>query len=235
MSAQTWSKVRGRAARRNAFSFANAMFDRIEVGTVGRQKAELRADGFDGRADLRLLVDREIVEHDDIAGPQRRDQHLLDVGEKARRVDRPIEDGRRREPVQPQRGDRPCGSPNDRRACDRAAACRADCGRSGAADRSSRRIHRERHTGRTSRSGSPSRQWRRSAATSGRRCSSACTVFFDGEIQLIERAPDRRQAGRRPQRLAQSRLERRIRPRRHQRAQAIASARPAPAREISFA
>src|SRR5262249_1369929 len=73
---------------------------------------------------------------------------------------------------------------------------------------------------RTSRSGSQSRQRRRSAATSGRRCSSACTVFFEREIELIEGAPDRRQAGRRPQGLADL-LERRIGPRCDQGGQAI--------------
>src|SRR6266566_6872874 len=66
------------------------------------------------------------------------------------------------------------------------------------------------------------RPYRRSssAATSGRRCSSACTVFFECEIQLIEGAPDRGQAGGRPQRLADLR-QRRIGPCRDQRRQAI--------------
>src|SRR5204863_1877676 len=58
------------------------------------------------------------------------------------------------------------------------------------------------------------------SATSGRRCSSACTVFFECEIQLIEGAPDRGQAGGRPQRLADLR-QRRIGPCRDQRRQAI--------------
>jgi hypothetical protein len=37
-------------------------------------------------------VDREVVEHDDIAGSQCGDQHLFDVGEETRTIDRPIED-----------------------------------------------------------------------------------------------------------------------------------------------
>ena len=87
------------------FQFREGKLDRIEVGTVGRQKADLRPGGFDGRAHLWLFVDGEIVEHDDIARPQRRGQHLLHVGAKASVVDRPIEHGRRRDPVGPQRGD----------------------------------------------------------------------------------------------------------------------------------
>ena len=46
--------------------FGEGELDRIEVRAVGRQKAELRADGFDRGADLRLFVDREIIEDDDI-------------------------------------------------------------------------------------------------------------------------------------------------------------------------
>jgi hypothetical protein len=39
-------------------------------------------------------------------------------------------------------------------------------------------------------------QWRRAAATSARRCSSACTVFYR-QAQAIDRAPERAQRGRR--------------------------------------
>ena len=85
------------AARRNAFSLANTCSMGLKSGTVGRQKADARADRFDRGADLRLFVHGEVVEDDDIAGPQRRHQHLLDVRQEARVVDRPIEDGRRRD------------------------------------------------------------------------------------------------------------------------------------------
>ncbi len=49
--------------------------------------------------------------------------------------------------------------------------------------------------------------------------SSACTVVFEREVQLMEGAPDRRQAGGRPQGLADL-LERGIRPHRDERGQA---------------
>lgn len=50
---------------------------------------------LNGRTNLRLFMGREIVEDDNIAGSQRRHQHLLNVGAERGRVDRAIEDGRR--------------------------------------------------------------------------------------------------------------------------------------------
>ena len=79
--------------------------DRIEIGTVGWQEAEACAAALNRRLDLRLPVHREVVEHHDVTGAKRRDEHLLDVSEKRRIVDRAVEHGRRREPVDPQRGD----------------------------------------------------------------------------------------------------------------------------------
>lgn len=74
-------------------------FDRIEVRAVGRQKAEPCADRFDRGLDLRLFVRHEVVEHDDVARTQRRDEDLLDVREKRGIVDRAVEDGRGGEAV----------------------------------------------------------------------------------------------------------------------------------------
>jgi hypothetical protein len=87
------------------FQFRERHLDRIEVGTVRRQKSDRRAGGFDGRAHVWVSVDGEIVEYKDIASPEGRGQHLLHVGKKAGVVDGPIEHGRRRDPVRPQRGD----------------------------------------------------------------------------------------------------------------------------------
>jgi len=50
------------------FQFGECLFDRIEIWTVRRQKADVRADRFDGGADLRLFVHGEVIEHDHIAG-----------------------------------------------------------------------------------------------------------------------------------------------------------------------
>lgn len=85
--------------------FGEGEFDRIEVGAVRREKPEMGADGFEGGADLRLFVDREVIEHHDVAGSQRGHQHLFDIGEERRIVDRSVEDRRRAQPLEPQRGD----------------------------------------------------------------------------------------------------------------------------------
>ena len=87
------------------FQFRERELDRIEIGTVGGQKSDPGADLLDGCANLGLLMGREIVEHNDIAATQRRHQHLFDVGEETRTVDRPIEDRRCANPLEPQRGD----------------------------------------------------------------------------------------------------------------------------------
>lgn len=87
------------------FEFCEDLFDRIEIRTVWRQKSEVCTSLFDGGTDFRLFVHGEVVQDDNIAGPQRRRQHLLNVGAKTRVVDRPIEDGGCRELVGAQGGD----------------------------------------------------------------------------------------------------------------------------------
>ena len=97
INSQTCSNVRGRERAEERLQFGERLFDRIEVGAVGRQKSQPRSGLLNRRADLGLLVGGEIVEHDDIARSQRRHQDLLDVGAECGAVDRPIEDGRRRQ------------------------------------------------------------------------------------------------------------------------------------------
>lgn len=84
-----------------SFQFGEGLFDRVEVGTVRGQKPELRADAFDGGADLGLLVDCEVIEDHDVAGLQRGHEDLFDVSEETRIIDRAIEDGRRADPLEP--------------------------------------------------------------------------------------------------------------------------------------
>ena len=97
-------EVPGARGPEECFQFGEREFDRIEVGAVGRQKSDGGADGGDGGADRRVFVHGEVIEHHHVAGSQRRDQDLFDIGEEGRRVDRPIEHGRRAEPVEPPRG-----------------------------------------------------------------------------------------------------------------------------------
>ncbi len=89
--------VEGARTRRaqERLEFGEGEFDRIEVGTVGREKSQERPGLLNRHAHLGLLVGGEIVEHDDIAWTQGRHQHLLDVCAEGRGVDRAIEHGRR--------------------------------------------------------------------------------------------------------------------------------------------
>lgn len=96
--------VEGARSRRpqEGFQFGEREFDRIEVGTIRRQKAELRTDRFDRGANLWLLVDGEVIEHHHVPGAQRGNEHLLDVGKKRGIVDRSVEDRGRGQAVDPQ-------------------------------------------------------------------------------------------------------------------------------------
>ena len=82
---RTWA--RGAEQR---FQFGECQLDRIEVRTVRRQESERRTDAFNGRSDVGLSVDREVIEHHHVAWPQRRHQHLFDVGQEAGGVDGPV-------------------------------------------------------------------------------------------------------------------------------------------------
>ena len=94
--------------------FGEREFDRIEVGTVRRQKPQLRARVVQGGADRRVFMDSQIVEDHHVAGPQGRHQDLFDIGEETRRVDRAIEHRGRADALEPERG-------NHRRALPMAA------------------------------------------------------------------------------------------------------------------
>ena len=96
--------ARARGAQ-EGFQLRERQFDRVEVRTVRRQEPKPGPDALNRRLDLGLLVHREVVEHDDVARPQCRDEHLLHVGEKAGIVDRPVEHGRGRQALDAQRGD----------------------------------------------------------------------------------------------------------------------------------
>ena len=93
------------------FQFGEGELDRIEVRTVRRQKPQLRADLFDRRLHRWLFVYDQVIEHDDVARPERRHQDLLDVGQKGGIVDRPIEHSGRVEAIPPERGDDGVGLP----------------------------------------------------------------------------------------------------------------------------
>lgn len=84
------------------FQFGKREFDRIEVRTIGREKAQRRPSPGDRGPDLRLFVHGQVVEDHDIPGPERRREDLLNVGEETHVIDWPVEDGRRTEALEPQ-------------------------------------------------------------------------------------------------------------------------------------
>ena len=84
------------------FQLREGQFDRIEVGTIGRQEADLRANRLNRRSDRWLFMDGQVVEDDDVAAAQRRDQDLLHVGEKRHVVDWAVEDASGLQPVETQ-------------------------------------------------------------------------------------------------------------------------------------
>jgi hypothetical protein len=71
------------------------VFDRVEVGTVGRQVKQGGAARFDDIPDTGDLMGRQIVHDDDIAWPQGRSQHLLAPGEEDFAIHRLVDEHRR--------------------------------------------------------------------------------------------------------------------------------------------
>lgn len=84
----------GTGRAQEGFQFGECELDGVEVRTVGRQKPNVRAHALDGEADLGLLMGRQVVEHDDIPHAQGGHEDLLDVREKTRTIDGPVEHGR---------------------------------------------------------------------------------------------------------------------------------------------
>lgn len=81
------------------------LLDGIEVGAVGRQKAQLGTRSLDRGTDLWPLVDAQIVHDDDIAEAERRGEELFDPGEEGGAVHRALENERRGQAAEPEPGD----------------------------------------------------------------------------------------------------------------------------------
>ncbi len=76
------------------FDLGERLFDRVEVGAVGRQKPEPRPCRFDGGTYCLGLVATEIVHDDNVARFESLNELLFNIGQKARAVDRTIKDAR---------------------------------------------------------------------------------------------------------------------------------------------
>jgi len=73
------------------FEFGEGHLDRIEIGAVGWQEQEARASAGDKTRRFIALVARQIVEDYRVVFAQSGDENLLDIGEEALGVDRPVE------------------------------------------------------------------------------------------------------------------------------------------------
>ena len=93
------------------FELCEDLFDRVEIGAIGRQEDQMGAGGSDRGAHRLTLVASEVVHHNDIAFGQCRDQYLLDIDQEAFGVDRAIKHPRRCDPIVAQRSQERHGLP----------------------------------------------------------------------------------------------------------------------------
>ena len=98
MVAQSSSRARQRATRRMVCSFAKHRSIGFRSGLYFGRKQSV--------AHRRTPMHRQIVQHDDVAGAQRRCEHVFDGGEEAHAIDRTVEDGGGREAGHAQCGEK---------------------------------------------------------------------------------------------------------------------------------
>jgi hypothetical protein len=91
--------------------FGEGLFDRIEIGRVGRQEPEPCTGRLDSLSNGRGFVAAKIVHDDDVARPQHRNKLLIDIGAEAFAIDRTVEDTRRDELIATQRPEESHGAP----------------------------------------------------------------------------------------------------------------------------
>jgi hypothetical protein len=84
--------------------FGEDLLDRIEVGTVGRQEEQLGADGPYRAPNGSAFVAAEIIDDDDVAWLKGRNQELLDIGQEALTIDRPVDHTGRIDAIRSQGG-----------------------------------------------------------------------------------------------------------------------------------
>ena len=88
------------------FELREDLFDRVQIGAIGRQKHEPCSGGADGGTDCPVLVGAKIVHDDDVAGLERGDQDLLDIGKEGLAVDGAVQHEGRGDRVLAQRGEK---------------------------------------------------------------------------------------------------------------------------------
>jgi len=108
------------------FEFREAQLDRIEIRTVRGQVPQRGAGRFDQPLDAVDVMRGEVVGDDDVAGRQRGDQDLFDVGEKTVAIHRAVDDAGRGQPAHTEAGDKGARLPaRERRMIADAGAARA--------------------------------------------------------------------------------------------------------------
>ena len=89
------ARHRARGDRAQArFEFGKDLFDGIKVGTVGGQVKQPRAGRLNRLAHPGYFMTGQIVQDDRVARTERGGEHLFDIGDEARAIERAVEDGR---------------------------------------------------------------------------------------------------------------------------------------------
>ena len=96
--------IRGIVFPTNGLELGEGHFDRVQVGAVGRQKQEPRADVLQDRGGLWAFVGGEVVPDHDVAAVQGRGQLGFDIEVEEFPVYRPANDPGRVQPVMAQCG-----------------------------------------------------------------------------------------------------------------------------------
>ena len=88
------ARHRARGDRAQArFALGKDLFDGIKIGAVRGQGKQLRAGRLNRLADPGHFMTGQIVQDDRVARAERGGQHLFDIGDEARAIERAVEDG----------------------------------------------------------------------------------------------------------------------------------------------
>ena len=185
------------------FELREAEFNGIEVRTVGRQRAERGADRSIAWRTPATLCALRLSAMTMSPGCRVGTRICFDIGEEARPVDGAVEDPGRGQAGDPQCREKRTGlPPGARRVVVDAGPAEGPTIPPQEIVRNAGFVEKNQACRIPGRRGGVPRD-PRAAATSGRSCSEGRTVFFDGHVQSRHRAPDRRQTGRRAERVLQ--------------------------------
>src|ERR1700730_18590960 len=93
------------------FELGEDLFDRVEIGAIGRQEEQPCACGPDRGTNGSALVAAEIIQDDDVAWPKRWDENFFDVETEGLAVDRTVENPRSLDAIMAESGEEGQGLP----------------------------------------------------------------------------------------------------------------------------